>query len=178
MFFPLFFSPVHTTSCLFCPQQASPVTGNCRLPFLIQLHTCHVALSVGTLLLQGAWDTRVIYSPSGDKSSETRVSFQMFYMKSPLFPIQLNGWAVCSTSSTKATSKTTKSLLFFFNTRRMSEIAVKNNFLVSRLLYNHVRFDEGRAELLSLGWWAATWGAGSRSFCSPVIALQQHPHQL
>lgn len=82
----LYFLPLHTTSCLCCPQQASPVTGNCRLPFLIQLHTCHVALSAGALLLPGAWDTRVIYSPTRDKSSETQVSFQMFYMKSLLFP--------------------------------------------------------------------------------------------
>lgn len=48
--------------------------------------------------------------------------------------------------------KPQKAFCYFFNTRRMSEIAVKNNFLVSRLLYDRVRFDESRAELLSLGW--------------------------
>lgn len=52
-----------------------------------------------------------------------------------------------------------------------------NVFLISRLVYCRV-WGLMRVELSSsLGWWAATWGAGSLSFCSPVIALHQHRWQ-
>lgn len=116
--FPSLFLPLHTTSCLFCPQQAFLVTSNCRLPFLIQLHTCHVALSVGTLLLPGAWDTRVIYSPSGDKSSETWVSFQMFYIKSALSPFSSTDQPFARHPQQKQLLKPQKAFCCFFFKRQ------------------------------------------------------------